>query len=95
MERLHTELKNTLFTETRPTHLVIFLQDDLEKSSAYINLVYKHYEIFLNRCTKNIYFTRSTYNSDVIGQVLEKALCHDKFILSKFEPGHMLPDLKL
>jgi hypothetical protein len=98
MERLHTELKNTLFSEKRPTHLVIFLpevQADLKKSALGITFRYKNFEIFFEELTNCIYFTRSTYNSDVIGQVLEKALGHGKFILSKFEPGHMLPNLNL
>lgn len=98
MERLHTELKNTVFSELRPTHLLIFLpevRDALDKSALGITFRYKNFEIFFEEITKDTYFTRSTYNSDVIGQVLEKALHHNKFILSKFEPGHMLPNLNL
>ena len=98
MERLHTELKNSIYSDRRPTHLLIFLPEvvsALDKSALGITFRYKNFEIFFEELTKDTYFTRSTYNSDVIGQVLQKALSHNKFILSKFEPGHMLLNLHL
>lgn len=92
MEKLHSELKKTIYSQERPTCLVIFLpgtRNDLEKDAEGFTIKYQNYTISFRKVSENIYFTNSTYNVDVISQLVKESEGHDKFIFSKFEHGFM------
>ncbi len=92
MEKLHSELKKTIYSQERPTCLLIFLpgtRDDLEKAVEGFTIKNENYNISFQQVSENIYFTNSSYNVDVISQVVKKSIGHDKFIFSKFEHGFM------
>jgi len=92
MEKLHSELQQTIYSQERPTCLLMFLpgtRSSLEKAGEGFTIKDGKYDISFIQVSENIYFTKSTYNPDVISQVLKKSLGHDKFIFCRFEHGFM------